>query len=218
MDPLWPPIPAPLTSDTADTLRWGPVPPAALPMVPPGPCPYGTLGPWRAQAPSQPPCPSCPLTSAPASPACPPRGFLPGLSSGLPSRWVACLSVCSRLVCRLQALRADELPPPPADHCGRCCPCPRPCWDSSSPGTGLSVEGLTQTGSGVQGAWGHGCDGHGQGRGWGAPGHRGVRPGAVPSPCGSVSIFSGASTCSRPYPSLHPWSRSHAGEPMSAAG
>ena len=43
-------------------------------------------------------------------------------------------------------------------------------------------------------------------------------PGAVPSRCGSVSIFSGASTCSRPHPSLHPLSRLHAGEPMSAAG
>lgn len=107
----------------------------------------------------QPPCPSCQLTSAlrcqPAphvasSPACPwasrPAGspaFQPAPSSSAASR------PSEQMSC-----------PPPADRCGCCCPCPRPCWDPPSPGTGLSVEGRTQTGSGVQGAWGHGCDGH----------------------------------------------------------
>lgn len=185
----------------------------------------------------QPPCPSCQLTSAPrcqpapdvaSSPACPwasrPAGspaFQPAPSSSTaprPSEQTSC--------------------PPPADRCGCCCPCPRPCWDPplhlaqacqlrawprraqgcrelggmAVMGTGVrpGVESTRPRGVRPLGVWGlqtpRAC------RGRCPP----CGPSAVPSPCGSVSVFSGAGTCSHPHPSLRSSSWLHAREPPSA--
>lgn len=150
VDPPWPPLPVPSTSDRTDP-QLGPRPSSC-------PSPRSRLDPipteHSASDESRPPRshPACPVSSplrplhrpAPhvaSSPAC------PWASSPLPAP-------------PPPPGRQSRLAGPLTDRCGRCRPCPHPCWDPHSPGTGLSIQGLTQTGSGVQGTWGYGCDGH----------------------------------------------------------
>ena len=111
MDPSWPPIPAPLTSDTAaPPPPLGPRPSSCPPRGPAWTLSLRNTWPLAGPGPLAAASPVLPAHLGARVAGLTPRGVLPGLSSGLPSRWVACLSVCSRLICHPQALRAHELP------------------------------------------------------------------------------------------------------------